>query len=181
MRTGEAVCCSSENRGEQQKPGTKAVWQGAWGAGAAGRSQCPYTVSCTWAPSTDYQLSVDSALSETESKLGDVGKERLDNVPPSGVREATGQVFRGRTLGLLRGQRARVNEDGHGQVPNGRTGQKRASSGAAGSQEPARGITTMPRKPCARLSQAQGLAPECGGPRATGKRFPLVDRSRGVV
>ena len=94
VRTGEAVCCSSENQGEQQKPGTKAVWQGVWGAGTAGRSQCPHMASsCTGAPRTDYQLSVGSALSEAESKLGDVEKQRLETIPPSGVSEAIGQVF----------------------------------------------------------------------------------------
>lgn len=89
--------------------------RGSGEQGAMGRSRWLHTMSCTWATSSGY---VDSAVSEAESKLGDAGEERLDNVPSSGVREVTKQGCKAGLLGVRadKGQRLMHRDMGRHQA-----------------------------------------------------------------
>lgn len=128
---------------------------------------------------------IDSAQSGAEPKSGYVGEKRLDNVPWSGVRGDRARL-QGRTWGLQghaeaseqallrdRRQGVGVSADRLRQPANRRTGQ----SHSAGQWKKAAGRKPQPR---GHGGQAQGLAPEGGGPRAT-KSSSLVESSRGAL
>ena len=129
---------------------------------------------------------IDSAQSGVESKSGYVGEKRLDNVPWSGVRGDWARL-QGRTWGLQghaeaseqallrdRRQGVGVSADRLRQPANARTGQ----SQSAGQWEQAAGRKPQP---WGQGGQAQGLALEGGGPRATEKSSSLVESSRGAL
>ena len=114
-----------------------------------------------------------------------MGEKRLDNVPWSGVRGDRARL-QGRTWGLQghaeaseqallrdRRQGVGVSADRLRQPANRRTGQ----SHSAGQWKKAAGRKPQPR---GHGGQAQGLAPEGEGPRAT-KSSSLVESSRGAL
>lgn len=115
-----------------------------------------------------------------------MGEKRLDNVPWSGVRGDWARL-QGRTWGLQghaeaseqallrdRRQGVGVSADRLRQPANARTGQ----SQSAGQCEQAAGRKPQP---WGQGGQAQGLALEGGGPRATEKSSSLVESSRGAL